>query len=72
MEQTPEKEQGLVNSLLNISWQLGCAVGPYISGIVQENYGFTPLFISTGILYATAISLTWIFFHRAEQTSGAK
>ncbi len=72
MEQTPEKEQGLVNSLLNISWQLGWAVGPYISGIVQENYGFTPLFISTGILYATAISLTWIFFHRAEQTSGAK
>ena len=72
MEQTPDKEQGLVNSLLNISWQLGWAVGPYISGIVQENYGFMPLFIATGILYSTAISLTWIFFHREEQISGAK
>jgi len=69
MEQTPEKEQGLVNSILNISWQLGWAVGPYISGIVQENYGFTPLFIATGIIYTTAISLTWILFHGAEQTN---
>lgn len=72
MEQTPENEQGLVNSILNISWQLGWAVGPYISGIVQENYGFTPLFISTGILYTTAISLTWILFHNAEQNGSAK
>ena len=72
MEQTPEKEQGLVNSILNISWQLGWAVGPYISGIVQENYGFTPLFIATGILYTTAISLTWILFHGAEQSDSTK
>jgi MFS family permease len=69
MEQTPEKEQGMVSSILNISWQLGWAVGPYISGIVQENYGFTPLFIATGIIYTIAISVTWILFHGAEQNN---
>ena len=69
MEQTPEKEQGMVSSILNISWQLGWAVGPYISGIVQENYGFTPLFIATGIIYTVAITLTWVLFHSAEQNN---
>jgi predicted MFS family arabinose efflux permease len=41
---------------------VGWAVGPYISGVVQQRWGFTPLFISTAVLYAIAISLTWIFF----------
>jgi MFS family permease len=67
MEQTPEKDQGLVNSVLNISWQMGWAIGPYLSGLVQESYGFTPLFIATGILYSTSISLLWTFFHKTEQ-----
>jgi predicted MFS family arabinose efflux permease len=41
---------------------VGWAVGPYISGLVQQRYGFSPLFASTAVLYAIAISLTWIFF----------
>jgi len=36
MERTAETERGAVNSLLNISWMLGWAVGPYISGLVQK------------------------------------
>lgn len=67
MEQVPERDQGVVNSVLNISWQLGWSVGPYISGVVQETYGFTPLFLATGVLYLIAILTMWTFFQKAEQ-----
>ncbi len=66
MEHTPEKNQGFVNSVLNLSWNIGWAVGPYISGLVQEQYGFSPLFIATSILYLAAIIITWNFFVRME------
>lgn len=66
MEHTPENQQGFVNSILSLSWNIGWAVGPYISGIVQERYGFTPLFITTAILYFAAIAISWNFFVRME------
>jgi len=62
MEQVPEREQGTVNSLLYTAWTLGWAVGPYISGIVQQRMGFSPLFITTSILYGLAAFFTWLFF----------
>ena len=66
MEHTPENQQGFVNSLLNLSWNIGWAIGPYISGVVQERYGFTPLFIATAVLYFLAVTMTWNFFIRYE------
>jgi MFS family permease len=68
MEQTPERNQGTVSSVMNISWSLGWAVGPYLSGLVQTAYGFSPLFITTAVLYLSAILLMWMFFHKTEQT----
>ncbi len=62
LEQSREAEHGAVNSIRNLAWNVGWAVGPYVSGIVQQRYGFSPLFISTAILYGLGISLTWIFF----------
>lgn len=67
MEQTPERQQGLASSVLNIAWQLGWSVGPYISGVVQERYGFSPLFITTTILYLIAIGTMWKMFHDSER-----
>ncbi len=64
MEQTPETEQGAVNSTRAWAWNFGWAVGPYISGLVQEKWGFAPLFVNTAILYAVAIGITWLFFGR--------
>lgn len=64
MEQVSEKRQGLVNSIRLWAWNVGWAIGLYISGIVQENAGFTPLFIATIILYIISISLIWIFFSK--------
>ena len=69
MEHTPEHQQGFVNSILSLSWNIGWAVGPYISGIVQERYGFGPLFVTTAVLYSLAIGLSWNFFVRMESQS---
>jgi predicted MFS family arabinose efflux permease len=67
MEQTPEHQQGLTSSVLNIAWQIGWSVGPYISGVVQQHYGFTPLFLATTFLYLIAIGVMWKFFRDSEQ-----
>jgi MFS family permease len=71
MEHTPEHQQGFVNSLLNLSWNVGWAVGPYVSGVIQERYGFPPLFIATSILYFLSIALTWNFFARVDRAAQA-
>jgi predicted MFS family arabinose efflux permease len=55
--------------VFNIAWQAGWAIGPYISGVVQEQYGFTPLFLATTVLYVVAISVMWRFFRNAEERS---
>ncbi len=67
MEQTPERQQGFVSSILNIAWQIGWSVGPYLSGLVQVRYGFSPLFLATTVLYLLAIGTTWLFFRSSEK-----
>ncbi len=62
LEQTHETEHGAVNSIRNLAWNVGWAVGPYLSGLVQQRWGFSPLFINTAVMYTIGISLTWIFF----------
>ena len=71
MEHIPEQHQGFVNSILNITWNIGWAVGPFISGLVQERYGFTPLFITTAVLYFTSTALVWAFFKNMDRTKAA-
>jgi MFS family permease len=66
MEQIHEREQGTVNSIKELAWQVGWATGPYISGLVQVSYGFKPLFITTAVLYGAAIVFTWILFSKRE------
>ena len=68
MEQTPEHQQGFVSSVMNIAWQIGWSVGPYISGLVQVRYGFAPLFIATTILYLLADGTMWLLFRNSERT----
>ncbi len=62
MDQVSEDEQGALNSILVFTWEIGWAVGPFISGVIQENYGYNPLFIATAVLYGIGISLIWFFF----------
>lgn len=67
MEQTPEHQQGMASSVLNVAWLIGWSVGPYISGVVQQRYGFTPLFITTTILYIISVGTMWRMFSNAEK-----
>ena len=71
MEHTPEHQQGFVNSILNLSWNIGWAVGPFVSGVVQQSYGFAPLFIATAVLYFFAIVLQWEFFDKVDRMVAA-
>jgi MFS family permease len=64
MEQVEEGQQGTVNSVRNMTLQLGWAIGPFLSGLVQEHYGFPPLFAATCLLYGVSTWLTWLFFHK--------
>jgi MFS family permease len=66
MEHTSERERGAVNSVMTLMWEVGWTVGPYLSGVVQARWGFSPLFVLTGLLYAVAIGLTWRFFGKTE------
>ena len=61
------ESQGSIASVRAIGWQLGQTVGIFLSGIVQTRYGFPPLFIATGSLYALAIGLTWFYFRGEEK-----
>ncbi len=70
MEQFSPGEQGAANSIFSISWTLGWAFGPYVSGIIQLRNGFNPLFIMTTILYFVATALIWLFFGVSEKKSG--
>jgi MFS family permease len=62
MEQVSENEQGTLNSMLSLSWNTGWALMPMVSGFIQEHYGFNPIFVTTGILYAISTVMIWIFF----------
>ncbi len=66
MEVSEPQDQGAVSSMLNISWQAGWAVGPILSGFIQQDFGFAPLFIATVILYTISTILVWVFFGDAE------
>jgi MFS family permease len=68
MEQVRERERATVNSVKETAWQMGWAAGPYLSGLVQEQYGFRPLFLTTAVMYGVSILITWAFFRGSEGT----
>ncbi len=60
------EEQGAIASIRGMGWQLGQTVGIFLSGLVQLRFGFSPLFITTGILYAFSVVLMWYQFRPLE------
>lgn len=61
------EEQGAIASIPSIGWQMGQAVGIFLSGFVQTRFGFSPIFITTGLLYIISITLTWVYFRPGEK-----
>jgi len=70
MEQVAEGERATVNAFASVTWNIGWAVCPYLSGVVQERWGFNPLFVTTAALYGLAAVLTYGFFAASEPGIG--
>ncbi len=62
-----QEEQAAISSVRAIGWQAGQTIGIFISGLVQTRYGFSPLFITTGVMYTISVLLTWIYFRPGEK-----
>ncbi len=62
MEQVEEDARATVASLVSMSWNVGWAFSPSLSGWIQVNYGFNPIFMGTIGTYVVAIYLYWRFF----------
>ncbi len=62
MEQVEPEARATVSSLASIGWSFGWALSPWISGWLQTNYGFAPVFAGTISSYIIAIAMMWRFF----------
>ena len=64
----PEQERAMVSGLMGMSWNIGWAIGPYVSGYMQGNpqIGFRPIFVVTCSLYLLASIMTRRFFQRMD------
>jgi MFS family permease len=67
MERAPEGKRGAVNSVIQIAWQAGWAIGPFLSGFVQGRWGFPPLFVATAVFYGLAVTAIGRFFGSEER-----
>lgn len=68
MEQVDPQEQGAASGLFITTNTLGGTLGPFVSGLIQQRYGFSPLFMLTGILYGASILFMQFFFRKVEQS----
>lgn len=64
LAQTPAPARAAVIGCVNAAYSAGYLVGPLVSGVVQEQYGFAPLFIVTACCYALAALLIYAWFVR--------
>jgi MFS family permease len=71
MEKVGPEDRTTVASLTSMVWNSGRAFSPSVSGWLQVNYGFVPVFGLAIMLYACAVPLYWIFFLRGEKKSPA-
>jgi MFS family permease len=68
MEQVTARERATISGLMGMSWNIGWAIGPFLSGHMQESpsIGFKPIFLITCGLYALAAVLARVFFLRLD------
>jgi len=71
MECVEPQARATVASLTAMSWNFGWAFSPQLSGWLQENYGFAPVYFGTGIAYTLAALLYHWFFARQEASQRA-
>ncbi len=66
MERAPQNSRAMVASLVSMANSFGWAFSPTISGWIQVNYGFSPVFVLTILFYLISIYFYWRFFWRKQ------
>jgi len=68
MERVKPEQRSTVSSLRNMAWTSGRAASQSLSGLVQVQWGFGPLFAASATLYLASAGLILTFFARKEKT----
>lgn len=71
MEQNAEDARPTVIGLINGAFGIGYIFGPAVSVLVQEQYGFAPLFYATAGFYTLAATLNYVLFVRGKRRTPA-
>jgi MFS family permease len=66
MEHVEDKARAMVASLTSMAWNFGWAFSPSISGWLQVNYGFAPVYACVIVIYSFSVFLYWKFFWKSE------
>jgi MFS family permease len=69
MARVAEGERATVSALASLTNNIGWSICPYLSGLIQARWGFSPLFILTGFFYALSFTLTYWFFGRGRPSN---
>jgi len=69
MEHVEPESRATVASLVSMANSFGWAFSPTMSGWMQVNYGFGPVYISVLVLYSLAVFMYWKFFWNARTES---
>jgi MFS family permease len=64
MEHLAEDERATGSSLLSTGWNVGWAMGPYVSGLLLPSKGWGTLFIGTIVFYSLSLACVYSFFVR--------
>jgi predicted MFS family arabinose efflux permease len=67
MELSDDREQGLVNALLMISWTGSWALSNWLGGEIIKNWGFTVSLNATAVLYVLSMLVFSLIFWRVER-----
>lgn len=67
MEQVDESQRATLVSIRELSWQASWGGGPYLSGSIQEHFGFSPVFaLSVAAIWLASV-LNKVFFANSEK-----
>ncbi len=71
MEHVEPKARATVASLVSMAWNFGWAFSPSISGWMQVNYGFGPVYATVVVIYTFSTVLYAWFFWRPRAAASA-
>lgn len=67
MEQVDKCQRATLGSVRELSWQASWSIGPYLSGSLQDRFGFSPVFVLSFIAIWLAALMNQVFFEKREK-----